>query len=489
MILWFRFSLNECDARYETLLLTLCASFSPSFTRTSSEFHLYLQGNQTLLYEFSQTLLHYLPLSYHYSFIEVKETSIQPSSDTKLPYTPHPLDYLVNEFSNQPFFPSRFAKKQSPLEINHLSCLSNESFNTLFTSFIDNFLANIPTSLALYTGQIHLLPLTTPSFSKNATIVLKDLATIGLFTTASSSELLALGSWEKPTIKLSFKPSFIKDYHAFNMKIVRCSLPYDPLLILICQELEKRYDDFLGFIIEPISTPHSNHIQRQCDTLISQEEIIITSRKIFSVSSLCETPCYPNTHDTLILNLSTQTASYLSFNHYGQIKQTHFTFETQLEKLLANLRLSETGERLYHNYHKQFPHSVSQTSHSLISSNLIDIFSPIIKLLSLPSLESLLFYAGQCYHKKGPRIDFNISNMSFNPLAPLSSIMSYQLAGIDLPTLCYGIIESFCEFLASLINDTCEIYLLTTLSLRGDFFTYPLIASKIVHSLPHLSFA
>ncbi|SMP88158.1 hypothetical protein SAMN06313540_1171, partial [Epsilonproteobacteria bacterium SCGC AD-308-E02] len=58
---------------------------------------------------------------------------------------------------------------------------------------------------------------------------------------------------------------------------------------------------------------------------------------------------------------------------------------------------------------------------------------------------------------KGPRIDYKLKSINskvyLDPLMSIRTAMSFKLAQIDQLTLCYGVIESFVEFISTQLDE------------------------------------
>ena len=66
----------------------------------------------------------------------------------------------------------------------------------------------------------------------------------------------------------------------------------------------------------------------------------------------------------------------------------------------------------------------------------------------------------------------------------LQSAMSFALAGVDNATLCYGIVDSLCEFMGGLARDMEQNYGIKKIFLCGDMLTESIFLDKITHYIP-----
>jgi hypothetical protein len=76
--------------------------------------------------------------------------------------------------------------------------------------------------------------------------------------------------------------------------------------------------------------------------------------------------------------------------------------------------------------------------------------------------------------KRGPRIDYKLKYGGLKPsldvLMVIRTAMSFKLAGIDNPTLCFGIVESFAEFLSDTVDEISKDYSIEAVCISGSLF-------------------
>jgi hydrogenase maturation factor HypF (carbamoyltransferase family) len=98
------------------------------------------------------------------------------------------------------------------------------------------------------------------------------------------------------------------------------------------------------------------------------------------------------------------------------------------------------------------------------------------------SAEKLLEYSLSFKGKKGPRIDYKLKRYEDKPtldtLKVIKTSMSFALAGIDLPTLSFGIIESFAEFVSNMVDEITKDYDIDGVGFNGSLFESPNLINK-----------
>lgn len=183
----------------------------------------------------------------------------------------------------------------------------------------------------------------------------------------------------------------------------------------------------------------------------------------------------------------------------------HIDFSLNPAHALAEIATRENGDKLIANFTSHFgEHSLNFSLGDFAkedleksSKNLIEFFSVIAKVLRLcpkdasveEGVNSVLNNAKLFLRDKGPRIDYKTIKSPQGGLALdmpriLRSAMSFSLAGVDSATLCYGVVDSLCEFVGSLARDMGQNYAIKKVFLCGDMLTESIFLDKILHYLP-----
>lgn len=187
----------------------------------------------------------------------------------------------------------------------------------------------------------------------------------------------------------------------------------------------------------------------------------------------------------------------------------HIDFSLNPAHALAEIATRENGDKLIANFTSHFgEHSLDFSLEDSTKAtfakeleksckNLIEFFSVIAKVLRLcpkdasveEGVNSVLNNAKLFLRDKGPRIDYKTVKSPQGGLALdmpriLRSAMSFSLAGVDSATLCYGVVDSLCEFVGNLARDMGQNYAIKRVFLCGDMLTESIFLDKILHYLP-----
>ena len=142
----------------------------------------------------------------------------------------------------------------------------------------------------------------------------------------------------------------------------------------------------------------------------------------------------------------------------------------------------EIAGQLVDNFQKQYPQQVN----NLVSFQQSD--AEIFRLWGITAIilgiyegddvlkagQKVLEEAFSFRGTKGPRIDYKMRYIGdkpvLDPLMTIRTAMSFKLANIDNPTLCFGIVESFAEFLSSTIDEISNDYDIEAVCIAGSLF-------------------
>ena len=158
-----------------------------------------------------------------------------------------------------------------------------------------------------------------------------------------------------------------------------------------------------------------------------------------------------------------------------------FEASTILEEI-ANLR--EGSDRLVHNIEKRMP-QVYEKLKRVEHKKQVKLFEMVALLLELDdiSMRGVTKEAMKFIGKGGIQIDMRIADNRFDNVAFLSSIISYQLAGVSSTILAYSIFESlgdyFCEILQELKAKTQAVDIV----LCGTHFANQSLFSRMQRNL------
>ncbi|MDD5159147.1 MAG: hypothetical protein PHI47_03780 [Sulfuricurvum sp.] len=145
--------------------------------------------------------------------------------------------------------------------------------------------------------------------------------------------------------------------------------------------------------------------------------------------------------------------------------------------------LREGSDRLMDNIKNKLPH-VYELLLDLEHSD-VTLFEATAMILGLEdkSYEGVMREALKFIGKGGLQIDTKVHDNRFNHVAFLSSIISYQIAGVDSVYLSYSIFESFGDYFSELLNEIKEKTKATDIVLCGSYFGGQSLFSRLQRNL------
>jgi hydrogenase maturation protein HypF len=170
---------------------------------------------------------------------------------------------------------------------------------------------------------------------------------------------------------------------------------------------------------------------------------------------------------------------YNGRNVINAVPPIPFESENIWEKI-ATLR--EGSDRLVKNYKKAFP-KVYERLDSLRGD--MDIFAVTAIVLGLEdeSFEGISAEALRFLGKGGLQIDTRVKDNRFDNYAFLSSIMSYQLGGVESHLMCYSIYESFGDYIGEIVPQLMEKTNASVITLTGETFANQSLYGRIQKTL------
>ena len=144
--------------------------------------------------------------------------------------------------------------------------------------------------------------------------------------------------------------------------------------------------------------------------------------------------------------------------------------------------LREGSERLVDNYKKAYPKTWKRLDN--LEGNM-DIFEVTAITLGLEdeSFEGISSEALSFLGKGGLQIDTRVKDNRFDNYAFLSSIMSYQLGGVESSYMCYSIYESFGDYIGEIVPQLLEKVDSRLVVLTGETFANQSLYGRIERTL------
>lgn len=345
-----------------------------------------------------------------------------------------------------------------------------------------------------------------------------DLATINTYANVETPEINALGAMEKPFITLKSKTALLMDYEGFEADLIRFKLPDDFILHLLMHSLHALGEPLVCMTHEAVDFDESLHLLdtqeplEPIEVVASENDLAIVRGEKglphFPVSSTQVVPSVGAFYSVIKehrlqekhvagLNLSRDFESTLLIygEKYGLVEyltlEFHFdSMQEIFEKIIAS---NESGVKIVENYKKKFPELFEKVSSFTFEEGVFNIYGlwGIVAMVLGYADTNKPYEAAKVLEEsvsaflgtKGPRIDYKLDNVEgkvrMDPLMTIRTAMSFQLAGVDRLTLCYGVVESFLEFLANELDEIKQNMDITAVAVTGSLLGNRHIFSKL----------
>jgi len=349
-------------------------------------------------------------------------------------------------------------------------------------------------------------------------IVVYDLATVEKYANVEKYEIMALGSFEKPLIKLKKKLSFTMDHEEVEADLIRFKLPDDFILHLLMEELHNVGIDAV-FIAKKKIPAQKKLLLTDFKEELDPIEVVVSENDVVIVSGEKGLPQFPlnakevnpsigsffsvvREHQLVDENIAGISLSKEYKNNllvygkkYGIVEYLSFNFEFEsMQEIFDKIVNSdENGSKIVANYQKKYPEHFERISGIIFedkSFNLFRLWGVVAMVLDYTSSidpikaaevleENAISFLGE----KGPRIDYKLLNMDgkvyLDPLMTIRTAMSFRLAGVDPLMLSYGVIESFLEFLANELDEMKQNMDITAITASGSLLSNKHLFSKM----------
>lgn len=558
MILKFSFKIISTSLFFENFLLKELEenNLEGKLIKNKNQVDLFVKASQEELEEFADKLSQDVPVSLFLKDTKVEVVEEYPKENYELP------SYPKRDF---PFCPKCLKKAQKEFNpfVKCDVCGYNGEYSNLvyknFEKIIKNDNQNIFKNLAnaLVNGGIikiktfsgyRVVSLLNEKNFKNISndfeILSVDLNAINDLFALSKGEIIALGSFEKPILRLPVNQKIISQYDFFKkVPNVKIRLSDDLILELICEEVKKMnesyilitkpdnskkynieldfdgevkelktlevmvlddgttllvdgdrsiipkvnngYEDIkLGALSQNYITINENNLittyakgtkKSTCDknfTLREGELSYEASHGAFN-SILAECNLYNKTIIGAYFSKENSDKIMLNSPKFGLVDYISFDFKLPKDtnELFENIKqINETANKLVNNYLKAIPKSLNKTFiYKDKISNIYKLWGIIAVLLGIQEdgnveegAQKILYFADSFAGRRGPRIDYKLKRedekSKLNILKVIRTIMSFRLTQMDFPTLSFGILESFTEFISNLVDDIQSNY-------------------------------
>lgn len=349
-------------------------------------------------------------------------------------------------------------------------------------------------------------------------IIAYDLATVEKYANVEKCEITALGAIEKPLVKLKKKMNFTMDFEEVEADLIRFKIADDLILHLLMDELHKIGIDVLFITNEKIETRESlllvepKEELEPIEVVVSENDIAIVKGEkglpSFSMSTETVTPSVGSFYSVIKehqlqdeniagVNLSKEYKNNILVygKKYGLVEYLsfHFEFDSMQDIFEQIVATNKTGEKIVQNYKKTYPEHFDQISEIVFEDkafNLYKLWGVVAIVLDFAKTDDPLEAAGILEESamsflgtRGPRIDYKLLSIEgkvhLDPLMTIRTAMSFKLAGIDKLTLCYGVIESFLEFIANELDEVKQSMDITAVAATGSLLGNKHLFSKM----------
>ncbi|NPA73425.1 MAG: hypothetical protein GXO12_01820 [Epsilonproteobacteria bacterium] len=201
-------------------------------------------------------------------------------------------------------------------------------------------------------------------------------------------------------------------------------------------------------------------------------------------ASLSEHGLYDKTIVGVYMSKEHESSVMIYSDKFGLVEHMkfEFSFPNSVEKLMESLsKEGKTSLKLVSNYMSKFSKLKDKKLSFSKAADIFELWGVAGIVLGLyegedvkESAKRVLELAESFNGKKGPRIDYKLKRYQDKPVLDASKViktsMSYKLASMDAFTLCYGIVESFAEFVNDLIDEMAKDYSVEGVCFGGSLF-------------------
>ena len=339
-------------------------------------------------------------------------------------------------------------------------------------------------------------------------ILAYDLATVEQYANVEAYELNALASFEKPKIRLKTKLKFTIDHEDVNVELIKFRLADDAILSLLMQELHTLGIDALFITKDRIDTDETLLLttiedeSEPIEVVVSANDVLIVKdhqakSEIEEFNRVVKNNNLLNQYENFAgVNLNRDQANIIVHGKkFGLIE--YFSFETSFDSVAdiftQIVSTGEQGKKLLENYRNKFPEhydNISTLTFEKKNFSIYTLWGVIAIILDFAQTTNpqeaakILEESGMSFlGDRGVKIDYKLiskkSKLTFNPLMTIQTAISFKLAGVDKLSLCYGIMESFVEFISNELDELKQTMNVEAVIITGSLLSNRKIFSKI----------
>jgi hypothetical protein len=501
------------------------------FERVEKFLIVYVKGNEEELTKYSDNLSKELPLSIFMESVdaEVTENFVDfiPNEFPKINLSPCPRCLKeVKDENNENYYNPFHHCEICGYQVSNVK--TEDNYKTIFENIANELKEKGEVAIQTMNGKYKLNTILESDY-----LVAKDLDVIANYFVSFEGDAKALGSIEKPYLRLKtnykFKQKFKNMSELFYVK-----LPDDMILNLLFDELEDiellsltkvKKSNYFEFDVKEeenivavvTDTKHHIIIPESGERSLIPQYCGSLGKRVLGVNS--KFGVYSDEEKTIIdlkenlpkietkeaeknfagfLGVLNQwkledkiTVGYTFYKEektqillnspkFGLVEYLNFDFKfASFEDIFARIKMmDETGPKLIKNYMKK----ENQKFMNALDANLTTQKQGIAYLWGLIGIilgfdtnidkayNKLMEYSNSALTKKGPRIDYKMDGKNLNPLWAIRTAMSFKLAGVDDFLISFGVIESFAEFLNTIYETLSKEMDLSGAILVGDMF-------------------
>lgn len=498
MILEFSFNYLSSSLVYEKIILRTAKLFSleSKIVKNGDELFVYVESDDSDELEgFANTLSLELPHSIFLHETDARVVDEMPEEFFVLPEVPKPaipfcpqcLGEIMDE-SNENYYNIFHECEVCGYSVEGEKKSYKENLVNIAKSISDGLVVEVDT----FYGKYYLGKLDEKCNGVDFDIISYDLDTIAHYTNATNSEIVALGTIEKPLIKLTTNIKFKMDFEDVKNELIRFKIADDFVLHLLSQELHKLEINFIFITKEKLPCNVQLDLVKYkkesepIEVVVSDKHIVIVKGEkglpydnlgnkaliphigaFFSV--IKEHALFDKTVVGVNISKEYHNDILVYFKKFGTIEYLSFEFKFHSikEVLDSIIRTDETGAKLVENFKNKFPKHFETISDIVFDEKDFNVYKlwGIIAIVLGYSKEKDLTKSAKILENsaslflgtKGPRIDYKLKSINskvyLDPLMTIRTAMSFKLAEIDQLTLCYGVIESFVEFISTQLDE------------------------------------
>lgn len=533
MILLFEFKTGASHAVLENFLINISNEFNVEyFLRYEDKKVLFfILGDEEFLLDFSNKLSIYLPTSIFidsFSARVVDEVFGEKREIKKcnlfLPFSPKMVEEVLNEDSAHyynPFIkPSVGVGLKEDNELifkdKNLTITSKtSSFKEIFEKVAKKLFSGEGIDILTATGRFHVTVLGDEKIQDDKYIFMPcDLSLVEKMCVIKSYQSEALASLEKPILRLPINSIFAQKNIILD-RFVHVKLADDILLLLLTKELFKLGVEFIKISpnLKQKSTLEYEGVTREplYLTVLENSTHLILNNSIYtpkeskeSLSAFKEPSIRQSARvlkeqnlfnkNVVLLYFSKKHSDEIAFysEDKGFVDLVKFNLPKDASSIVEAIEKSKTGKRLIENFSNKFSENFNNFKNLNFENhpnNLFTIFGAVGVLFGLGKnieiganlvLDKAFVFGGL----KGPSIDFKLNDESlrgeFNTTRFFKSIMSYLLAGADLETLSFALIDSLGFFISNFLDRTKDELNSTNLIISGSLFENERVSEVII---------